>query len=110
MSGSQVLPSTNPLGSAYNLAPAYTFGIEYFVINFNNPTLGPAFKQLYVRQAMQELIDQQGMVKSVDRGYGYPTSGGVPSQPANPWTPVDRRTPTAGRARTRSPSPTPPRC
>jgi peptide/nickel transport system substrate-binding protein len=85
--GKQVLPTTNPLGSAYNLSAAYSFGIQYFLINFNNPTIGPAFKQLYVRQAIQELIDQQGMIKSVDRGYGYPTSGGVPTQPTSQWVP-----------------------
>ncbi len=87
VSGNQLLPTTNPLGSAYNLSAAYAFGIQYFLINFNNPTIGPAFKQLYVRQAMQELIDQQGMIKSVDRGYGYPTSGGVPTQPSSQWVP-----------------------
>jgi peptide/nickel transport system substrate-binding protein len=27
------------------------------------------------------------MIKSVDRSYGYPTSGGVPTLPANPWAP-----------------------
>jgi peptide/nickel transport system substrate-binding protein len=78
---------TDPLGSAYNLAANYTFGIEYFLINFNNPTLGPAFKQLYVRQAIQESIDQEGMVKAIQRGYGYPTSGGVPSKPSSQWVP-----------------------
>jgi peptide/nickel transport system substrate-binding protein len=88
VSGSQILPSTNPLGSAYNLSAAYSFGILYMLINFNNPTLGPAFKQLYVRQAIQELIDQEGIIKSVDRGYGYPTSGGVPTQPASQWVPA----------------------
>jgi peptide/nickel transport system substrate-binding protein len=88
VSGSQKLPSNNPLGSAYDLGTAYAFGIQYFLINFNNPTLGPAYKQLYVRQAIQELIDQQGMIKSVDRGYGYPTSGGVPTQPTSQWVPA----------------------
>jgi peptide/nickel transport system substrate-binding protein len=87
VSGKQVLPSNNPLGGAFNLAADYVFGIQYFLINFNNPTLGPAYKQLYVRQAIQELIDQQGMIKSVDRGYGYPTSGGVPTLPTNQWVP-----------------------
>jgi peptide/nickel transport system substrate-binding protein len=86
--GGQVLPSGNPLGTAYALAPDYNDGIEYVEINFDNPTLGPAFKQLYVRQALQELIDEQGMVRNVQRGFGYPTSGGVPSQPTNPWTPA----------------------
>jgi peptide/nickel transport system substrate-binding protein len=84
---SQVLPTTNPLGSTYNLAPAYADGIQYFLINFNNPTVGPAFKQLYVRQAIQELVDQNGMITAIDRGYGYPTSGGVPNQPPSQWIP-----------------------
>ena len=88
VSNGQILPSTNPLGSSYSLAPLYQFGIQYFLINFNNPTLGPAYKQLYVRQAIQELIDQDGMIKSVDRGYGYPTSGGVPTLPKSQWVPT----------------------
>jgi len=87
VSGSQVLPSVDPLGSGYTLSPAYAFGIEYYLINFNNPTIGPAFKQLYVRQAIQETIDQEGMVKAIQRGYGYPTSGGVPTQPTSQWVP-----------------------
>ena len=87
VTGTQVLPSTNPLGSSYNLQPWYNYGIQYYEINFNNPTIGPAFKQLYVRQAMQELVDQEGMAKTVQRGYAYPTTGAVPSQPPNQWTP-----------------------
>jgi peptide/nickel transport system substrate-binding protein len=88
VTGSQVLPSTNPLGSGFNLQPYYNFGIQYYEINFNNPTLGPAFSQLYVRQALQELVDQEGMAKTTQRGYAYPTTGAVPSQPVNQWTPA----------------------
>ena len=87
VTGSQLLPPTSPLGSTYTLSEAYPFGIQSLVINFSNPTLGPAFRQLYVRQALQELIDQNGMISSVDRGYGYPTSGAVPNQPSSPWVP-----------------------
>jgi peptide/nickel transport system substrate-binding protein len=88
VTGTQVLPSTNPLGSSFNLQPWYNYGIQYFEINFNNPTIGPAFKQLYVRQALQELVDQVGMARTVQRGYAYPTTGAVPSQPPNQWTPT----------------------
>jgi peptide/nickel transport system substrate-binding protein len=88
VTGSQVLPSTNPLGSSFNLQPWYNYGIQYYEINFNNPTLGAVFKQLYVRQALQELVDQEGMAKTVQRGYAYPTTGAVPSQPTNQWTPA----------------------
>ena len=28
------------------------------------------------------------MIKSVNRGYGYPTSGGVPTQPTSQWVPA----------------------
>ena len=84
VSTGQTLPATSPV-SGYNLAANYAFSIEYGLLNFNNPTLGPAFKQLYVRQALQEGIDQLGMIKAVQRGYGYPTSGGVPSQPKSQW-------------------------
>ena len=84
----QVLPATNPLGSGYNLQPVLPRTASSTTsINFNNPTIGPAFKQLYVRQALQEVIDQPGMDKAIYRGYAYPTSGGVPSQPPNQWLP-----------------------
>jgi peptide/nickel transport system substrate-binding protein len=85
VSGSQILPTTNPLGSGYTLSAAYAFGIQYLNINLHNPTLGPAYSQLYVRQAMQDMVDQEGMIKSVDRGYGYPTTGTVPTQPSSQW-------------------------
>jgi peptide/nickel transport system substrate-binding protein len=84
---SQILPSVNPLGSSYNLFPSYADGIQYFLINFNNPTLGPAYRQLYVRQAIQELVDEEGMITAIIRGYGYPTTGGVPNQPPSQWIP-----------------------
>jgi peptide/nickel transport system substrate-binding protein len=87
-SGSEIVPAVDPLGSAFTLSPAYQFGIYYMSINLNNPTIGPAFRQLYVRQALQELVDQPGIDKAVYRGYAYPTSGGVPTQPASQWVPA----------------------
>jgi peptide/nickel transport system substrate-binding protein len=87
VTGSQVLPSSSPVGSGYTLAAGYSYSLNYFYLNYDNPALGAAFKQLYVRQALQELVDQEGMIKSIQRGYGYPTSGGVPSRPGNQWTP-----------------------
>jgi peptide/nickel transport system substrate-binding protein len=84
---SQVLPSTNPLGSGFNLQPFYQDGIYYLQPNTNNPTVGPIFKQLYIRQALQELMDQNGMITAVQRGYGYPDTGPVPTKPASQWLP-----------------------
>jgi peptide/nickel transport system substrate-binding protein len=85
-STSQVLPSVNPLASSgYYLQPAYAFLIAYSYINFNNPVAGPMFKQLYFRQALAYLTDQEGITKSINRGYGYPNPSGVPVEPTSQW-------------------------
>jgi peptide/nickel transport system substrate-binding protein len=85
--GKTFLPATNPLQSAgYTLKPQYEFGIGFAYMNFNNPTYGPAFKQLYFRQALMELDNQPGMDSAVGRGYTYPTSAGVPPEPKSQWT------------------------
>jgi peptide/nickel transport system substrate-binding protein len=85
---SQVLPSSNPLGSKYSLLPFYEDAISYFQPNFNNPTLGSVFKQLYVRQALQEAVDQNGIDEAIWRGYAYPTSGPIPNEPPSQWIPT----------------------
>ena len=85
----QALPSTNPLGSSgYKLDPFYTYAIAYYQVNFNNPTYGPALKQLYFRQALMYIDDQEGMSKAIYRGYAYPTTGPVPPKPANAFEPA----------------------
>jgi peptide/nickel transport system substrate-binding protein len=83
-----VLPATNPLGSGYNLQPYYGFGIFYAQPNFNNPTVGFMVRQLYMRQALQEVMDQPGIIKAIFRGYAVPTSGPAPNTPpGNQWAP-----------------------
>jgi peptide/nickel transport system substrate-binding protein len=83
------LPATDPLGPGYKLYTDYEFGIYYYVPNFNNPTLGPVFRQLYVRQALQSVDDQTGMDATVFHGYAFPGTGGVPATPpGNQWEPA----------------------
>lgn len=89
--GKGFVPPSNPLASSgYSLTPAYSYGIGYAYINFNNPTVGPVFKQLYFRQALMMLNNQKAMASTVGRGYAYPTTSGVPPQPVSGFsnTPV----------------------
>ncbi|QDP97940.1 peptide ABC transporter substrate-binding protein [Microlunatus elymi] len=79
------LPKNNPAGSNYDLAAAYRWSINYFPINFNNPTVGPTFKQLYVRQALEQTLDQPVDVQKALRGYGLVNFGPVPAKPVNKW-------------------------
>ncbi len=83
---SHVLPATSPL-PGYALQPNYSFSIYYYRLNFHNPSYGPLFRQLYVRQALEYLVDQAGMANTIYRGYGYPTTGPAPAQPPSQWVP-----------------------
>jgi peptide/nickel transport system substrate-binding protein len=72
----------NPLSPDYTLIPWDQYSVSYFPINFNNPTIGPMFSQLYFRQAIEESVDQPAIIKNVFHGYGWLTTNGVPTLPA----------------------------
>lgn len=62
----------------YKVAPWYGWAVTYMPFNFANPVSGPIFKQLYVRQAMQMLIDQTTISKKIWGDMAAPTCGPVP--------------------------------
>ncbi|WP_214410234.1 peptide ABC transporter substrate-binding protein [Sphaerisporangium fuscum] len=65
----------------YKVSPWYGWSITYLQLNYNNPKSGPLFKQLYLRQAMQMLIDQPTISKVIWAGMAAPTCGPVPAKP-----------------------------
>jgi peptide/nickel transport system substrate-binding protein len=67
----------------YKIEAWPTWGITYITPNFASPEVGPILKQLYVRQAMQHLINQAGYISSFLQGYGNPTYGPVPLVPTS---------------------------
>lgn len=67
----------------YRVSPSYEFGFNFIATNFHNPTVGPIFRQLYFRQAMQHLVNQKQWIKVFYHGYATPTYGPVPLQPPN---------------------------
>ena len=69
------------LNSIYNFQPWTGWQITYAPENFSNPTSGPIFSQIYFRQAMQDLVDQNTFIRKAFFGYGYPTYGPVPIKP-----------------------------
>lgn len=54
------------------------WAITYMPYNFNNPSMGPVFKQLYARKAVQHAIDQKGLVRAIFHGAASETYGPVP--------------------------------
>jgi len=69
------------LAPNYNLAPVLGWSVNYFAMNYTNPTSGPIFKQLYIRQALQSLMNQTLWIQLYQSGYGSPTYGPVPVNP-----------------------------
>jgi peptide/nickel transport system substrate-binding protein len=71
--------------AGYTVQPWPTWGITYITLNYAAPQVGAIFQQLYVRQAMQHLINQAGDISDFLQGYGNPTYGPVPLVPASPF-------------------------
>jgi peptide/nickel transport system substrate-binding protein len=66
------------------LTSSYLFGMNYMVPNFSPKApngIGTVFSNLYVRQAMQMGINQQGIIKTLYHGSGIATDGPIPSKP-----------------------------
>jgi peptide/nickel transport system substrate-binding protein len=72
-------------GQGYTSSVWNSWGTDDFVMNFNNPTVGPMIRQAYIRQAMQSLIDQPADIQGPYKGYAHANYGPVPSDLSNPY-------------------------
>jgi peptide/nickel transport system substrate-binding protein len=70
-------------GDGYAVQAWPAWGINYVFMNYASPQSGALFQQLYIRQAMQHLINQAGYISAFLEGYAYPTYGPVPLQPSS---------------------------
>ncbi|HUY97583.1 MAG TPA: ABC transporter substrate-binding protein [Verrucomicrobiae bacterium] len=61
------------------------YTLNYAEINYTNPKTGPIMRQLYLRQALQHLVDQAAYIKVALHGYGLPTYGPVPTVNNSPY-------------------------
>ena len=77
----------NPLASSYTLAPLYSWGINYYTVNFQSTVSDHAaiIKQLYFRQALAYLMNQAAVIAGPLKGYGTVTVGPVGSNPVTPF-------------------------
>jgi peptide/nickel transport system substrate-binding protein len=85
------LPPEDASQASYFTSRGYTvsrwtdFGFNNFMLNYTNPTVGSIFKQLYIRQAMQSLINQPQISKDIWNGYAFPTYGPIPQTPRSSY-------------------------
>jgi len=75
---------TNPVSHlGYDYQTNQTESITYYQLNYGSAKNGVLFKQKYFREALQDTIDEQGIINSIDRGWGYPSDGVVPAEPTS---------------------------
>jgi peptide/nickel transport system substrate-binding protein len=68
-------------GLGYDIVMWDGWSITYMPYNFNHPQMGPVFQQLYVRQALQHLVDQESISDVIWKGAASPGYGPVPQNP-----------------------------
>jgi peptide/nickel transport system substrate-binding protein len=78
----------------YEVEPWTGWAITYFPYNFNNPTMGPVFKQLYARQAIQKSVDQDSLVKAIFNGTATAGYGPIPQSTSSDFlSPEQKKNP-----------------
>jgi peptide/nickel transport system substrate-binding protein len=67
------------ISNNYNLTTGFTWAFNYAPFNFStkDPKLA-LVSQLYIRQALQESVDQGAIIDKVDKGYGVPIDSPLP--------------------------------
>jgi peptide/nickel transport system substrate-binding protein len=89
------VPQIDSVKSAgYNVFGYPDFGWSYVAYNFKDTTgdWNHIIAQLYIRQALQHLQDQAGIIKAFFNGAGGQAYGPVPSIPVSPFTPANAKT------------------
>jgi peptide/nickel transport system substrate-binding protein len=69
--------------AGYSVRQIHDWGVDYMVPNLRVPGVGAAFAQLYVRQALQHLVDQPLLISTFFDGDAVPTYGPAPIYPKN---------------------------
>lgn len=83
-------PNTDPgalnelRDAGFTIMPRYGHAINYMVPNMTNPLIG----EMYIRSVIQQLVDQQKIIKTVWNGHALPGCGPTPTNPNQPcsWT------------------------
>ena len=77
-------PNWSQLTAKYNIVAGPGWNFNYAPFNFaKEDPKAAAIKQLYIRQALQMAVDQNGIITNVDKGYGFPIYSPLPPNTAS---------------------------
>jgi len=72
-------------GHGFTVAPWRPQYVQWAELGYTSPTFGPIVRQLYIRQALQHLVDEPLYLQTTLHGLGIPTYGPVPNTPGSPY-------------------------
>jgi peptide/nickel transport system substrate-binding protein len=85
------VPEVKSVSSNYITWGYPGFGWQGMILNYKDTTgdFDNIINQLYIRQALQHLVDEQGIVKAYMHGAGSVSYGVAGQYPTSPYTPAD---------------------
>lgn len=69
----------------YTVSPWAPEYVQWAELGYTSPVYGPLVRQLYIRQALQHLVNQPLYLKTTMHGLGQLTYGPVPNLPGSPY-------------------------
>ncbi len=73
-------------GVGYSTVRSELEAANMLSLNYHSPVVGPLVKQLYIREALNDVMDQPGQIKAILHGNGgYADYGPIPPEPTNPY-------------------------
>ncbi len=78
--------------TGYRHELALPWATSYLLVNFNSATGRYLLRQLYIRRALQLLVDQPAIIRKFDHGDGVVNDGPVPTAPQSPFSSPSLRT------------------
>ena len=70
------------IASKYNLVTGSSWGMSYAAYNLNSKSPEAKYlKQLYIREALQDGVDQAGIIAKIDKGYALVNNSPLPANP-----------------------------
>lgn len=78
----------------YTIAPWATAYVQWAELGYTSKRYGPLVRELYIRQALQHLVNEPLYLKTTLHGNGQLTYGPVPNTPGSPYvTPQEKTDP-----------------
>lgn len=76
----------------YTISPWAPEYVQWAELGYTSKTYGPLVRQLYIRQALQHLVNQQLYMSHLFHGLGQYTYGPVPNLPGSPYVSPQEKT------------------